>query len=178
MNKISLCLLLLVAAGCQLDQNQIIPISAESAPMTVKQDASSLEQRFSDSRKMDPVTTITMWAQRYEELSKQAEQLRKENARLLEENNRLQQDFGKMKLELEQTGKEVGQSNTLLQEAHVELSKWKSDVLGFREEMRQAQTAQMQALSRVLRILGAESTLPQAEAAKDSKVSPQEGTKQ
>jgi hypothetical protein len=71
MNKISLCLLLLIGAGCQWDQNQIIPISAESAPMTVKQDAGSLEQRFSDSRKTDPVTTITMWAQRYEELSKQ-----------------------------------------------------------------------------------------------------------
>jgi uncharacterized protein YeaO (DUF488 family) len=175
MNKISLCLLLLIAAGCQRDQ--IIPISMESSPMTVKQDAGSLEQRFSDSRKMDPATTITMWAQRYDDLSKQTEQLRKENARLLEENNRLQQDFGKMKLELEQTRKEVAQSNTLLQEAHIELSKWKSDVLGFREEMRQAQTAQMQALSRVLRILGAESAAPQNEAAKDSKGAPQEGTK-
>jgi len=176
MNKISLCLLLLAAAGCQ--QDQIIPISMESAPMTVKQDAGSLEQRFSDSGKVDPVTTITMWAQRYEELSKQTEQLRKENARLLEENNRLQQDFVKMKLEQEQTRKDVERSNALLQEAHVELSKWKSDVLGFREEMRQAQTAQMQALSRVLRILGAESAAPQKEAAKDSTVSPQEGTKQ
>jgi regulator of replication initiation timing len=175
MNKISLCLLLVVLAGCQ---DQIIPISGESAPMTVRQDSNSMEQRFTDSQKIDPVTTITMWAQRYDELLKQSEQMRKENAKVLEENNRLQQEMGKMKLDLEQTRRDVEQSNTLLQQAHVELSKWKADVLGFRDEMRQSQTAQMTALSRILRILGAESALPPKEAAKDPKFAPQEGTKQ
>jgi len=162
MNKISLLLLLPVLAGCHWSGEQIIPVST-GAPMTVGQDAVSLERRFSDSQKVDPVQTITMWAQRYEELSKQAEQLRKENVQLLEQNNRMQQDLGKVKLELEQSRKEMEQSNSLLQEAHVELSKWKADVLGFREEIRQAQAAQLSALSKILRLLGAESVGSQNE---------------
>jgi hypothetical protein len=71
-----------------------------------------------------------------------------------------------MKMELEQTRKELQQSNALLQDAHIELSKWKADVLGFREEIRQAQTAQLLALSKILRILGAESMESQIEQPK------------
>ncbi len=42
----------------------------------------------------------------------------------------------------------------------VELVKWKSDVLGFRDEMRKAQSVQLQALTRIMKILGAEMTGP------------------
>ena len=41
-------------------------------------------------------------------------------------------------------------------EMHVELNQWKADVLGFRDEMRKAEAAQLQALGKILRILGAE----------------------
>ncbi len=36
------------------------------------------------------------------------------------------------------------------------LNNWKNDVLGFREEMRSAQTAQLQALMKILKALGGE----------------------
>jgi uncharacterized protein YeaO (DUF488 family) len=54
------------------------------------------------------------------------------------------------------TEKELAEANEFLQQMHVELNKWKSDVLGFREEMRQAQQAQLEALAKILRVLGAE----------------------
>ena len=38
----------------------------------------------------------------------------------------------------------------------VELNNWKTNVLGFREEMRQADTEQLKALLKVLTILGGE----------------------
>lgn len=165
MNKISICLLLPVLAGCYWTGERIIPINpapgaqvqTQEAVMTVTQDQASLEQRFSDSERMDPVEMVTLWAQRYEELSRQNEQMRKDSIAMTEQNSRLQQDTTTMRLELDQTRKELEQCNSLLQDAHVELSKWKADVLGFREEMRQAQTAQLLALSKILRILGAES---------------------
>jgi chromosome segregation ATPase len=167
MNKIGLCILLSALAGCYWTGEKVIPLSSEppaaEPTMTVKQNEASLEQRFSDTQKMDSAQMITIWAQRYEELSKQNEQLQKEHVALTEQNNRLQQDAAVMKLGLEQTRKELEQSNSLLQDAHVELSKWKADVLGFREEIRQAQTAQLLALSKILRILGAESVGSQTE---------------
>ncbi len=167
MNKISLCLLMPLLAGCYWTGEKIIPLTPEpsEAPesaMTVSQDQANLQQRFSDSDRMDPIEMITLWSQRYEELSRQNEQLRKESIAMTEQNSRLQQESTKMKMELDQTHKELEQSNALLQDAHVELSKWKSDVLGFREEIRQAQTAQLLALSKILRILGAESVESQA----------------
>jgi chromosome segregation ATPase len=170
MNKISLCILLPALAGCYWTGEKIIPLSVEPQPaaatMTVRQDDASLEQRFSDSGRTDSNQMITVWSQRYEELSKQYEYLRKEHVALVEQNNRMQQDTTVMKMELEQTRKELQQSNALLQDAHVELSKWKADVLGFREEIRQAQTAQLLALSKILRILGAESIESQVERPK------------
>ena len=163
MNKISVCLLFPLLAGCYWTGERIIPITTEPQSqlqepvMTVNQDQASLQQRFSDPDRMDPVQMITLWAQRYEELSRQNEQMRKESIAMTEQNSRLQQETTTMRLELDQTRKELEQCNALLQDAHVELSKWKADVLGFREEMRQAQTAQLLALSKILRILGAES---------------------
>jgi hypothetical protein len=174
MNKLTLCILLPVLTGCYWTGERIIPLSSEPQPaaaaMTVKQDDASLEQRFSDSGKTDTAQMVTLWSQRYEELSKQYEFLRKEHVALVEKDNRLQQDSTVMKMELEQTRKELQQSNSLLQDSHVELSKWKADVLGFREEIRQAQTAQLLALSKILRILGAESV--ESQTAEQPKTAP------
>jgi riboflavin biosynthesis pyrimidine reductase len=170
MTKFSLCILLPALAGCYWTGERIIPMTAEPQPavstMTVRQDDASLEQRFSDSEKTDSNQMITIWAQRYDELSKQYEYLRQEHVATVEQSNRLQQEATVMKMELEQTRKELQQSNALLQDAHIELSKWKADVLGFREEIRQAQTAQLLALSKILRILGAESMESQIEQPK------------
>ncbi|MBN2511362.1 MAG: hypothetical protein JXB18_00355 [Sedimentisphaerales bacterium] len=167
----------LVLAGCRLAEEQIIPLTApqpevpqEPAPLTVQQDAASLERRFtspSDSQ-LDPVQTITLWAQRYEESSRQNEQLRENSSKLVLENARLMQDNEKLKLELAQCRKDMEQSNALLEQAHVELSKWKADVLGFREEIRQAQTAQLSALTKILRVLGAESPAAQTDTAQET----------
>jgi len=41
-------------------------------------------------------------------------------------------------------------------EMRIELNNWKTNILGFREEMRDADTAQLQALLRILNILGGE----------------------
>jgi chromosome segregation ATPase len=171
MNKLSLCILLTALTGCYWTGEKIIPMSTEQpqpevSAVTARQDDASLEQRFSDSQEGSSNQMITVWSQRYEELSKQYEYLRKEHVAAVEQNNRLQQETTVMKMELEQTRKELQQSNALLQDAHVELSKWKADVLGFREEMRQAQTAQLLALSKVLRILGAESIETQTQQPK------------
>ncbi|MHC5165832.1 MAG: hypothetical protein ACYSOI_10975, partial [Planctomycetota bacterium] len=56
----------------------------------------------------------------------------------------------------EQTKKDMTEANEFLGQMHLELNKWKTDVLGFRQEIRQAQQVQIEALGKILRVLGAE----------------------
>jgi cell division protein FtsB len=158
-----LVLTVVAIAGCQSLNEKVIPPSdgepVKSEPvMTVQQSADSMERRFSDTAetKMDAVQVITTWSQRYDELSRQTEQLRESNTKMTLENAHLAQEIEKLKTELQQCRRDMEQSNAVLEQAHVELSKWKADVLGFRDEIRQAQSAQLSALTKILRVLGAE----------------------
>ena len=75
---------------------------------------------------------------------------------MFEENTHLKKEVGELRSQLAQARKELEEANEFLQKMHVELNQWKADVLGFREELRKAQVAQLQALGKILRILGAE----------------------
>ena len=66
--------------------------------------------------------------------------------------------------QLQQTQKELAEANGLLIEMRIELNNWKADILGFREEMRNAETAQLETLLRILKILGGQVTTEPARA--------------
>ncbi len=72
------------------------------------------------------------------------------------ENEKLKEQLKIAQAQLKQSQKELNEANELLIEMRVELNNWKKDVLGFRDEIRQAQTAQLQALYKILRTLGGE----------------------
>ena len=79
-----------------------------------------------------------------------------------------------MKLQLGQAESELGDANAMLLELRDELNKWKSNVLGFREEMLQAQTAQIEAMHKILVLIGGEpasQVSPESVAQNDSKES-------
>ena len=95
-------------------------------------------------------------ARSYEELSIKNNALRETNSELTLKNNQLKQQIEMLKSEVEQTKKDMAEANDFLGQMHLELNKWKSDVLGFRQEIRQAQQAQLEALGKILRVLGAE----------------------
>jgi hypothetical protein len=68
---------------------------------------------------------------------------------------------------LQQAHKELAEANSLLIDMRVELNNWKADILGFRNEMRNAETAQLETLLRILKVLGGQVTTESARA-KDS----------
>ena len=57
---------------------------------------------------------------------------------------------------LQQTQKELAEANDLLIEMRIELNNWKTDILGFRAEMRDAEKTQLEALLKILNVLGGE----------------------
>jgi uncharacterized coiled-coil DUF342 family protein len=153
---------LLLMAGCRVIEERVIYETTDPQPsatpsQTAQPNAEILERRFVDPDKQnDAVQSAVTWAQKYEKMVEQNTELREQYNRLFVENTELKQQLTQTKTELERTRKELNEANEFLQEMHVELNKWKADVLGFRDEMRQAQKAQLEALSRILLILGAE----------------------
>jgi chromosome segregation ATPase len=93
-------------------------------------------------------------SEKYATLSDQSSNLRQDNQRLTADNETLRQQVTTLEAKLKQTQKELGEANDLLIEMLTELNNWKSNILGFRGEMRQAAQAQLEALLKVLEILG------------------------
>jgi predicted RNase H-like nuclease (RuvC/YqgF family) len=153
--------------GCQMAEQPVPAVrgvpSQTAAPAAGGESVSAaagsevMERRFTEGPAgPDAVQTALIWSEKYQQLSETANQLREKNIQLFEENARLKKEVETLKAQLSQTQKELEEANEFLQKMHVELNQWKADVLGFRDEMRKAEAAQLQALGKILRILGAE----------------------
>jgi lysyl-tRNA synthetase class I len=121
----------------------------------------NMENRFTDEtsdNNTNAVESALMWSNRYEELSVKTEKLRDENSELKLSNTNQKHAMNQLQADLDKTKAELDDANEFLQEMDLQLNKWKSDVLGFREEMRGAQETQLKALIKIMKILGAETS--------------------
>ncbi|MFA6177168.1 MAG: hypothetical protein WC765_11380 [Phycisphaerae bacterium] len=96
---------------------------------------------------------------KYARLSDEMATMKEKFQALEEENKQLRNELVPCKTQLAQAQKELAEANDLLVEMRVELNNWKSNILGFRNEMRQANTAQLEALAKILAVLGAETQI-------------------
>ena len=109
------------------------------------------------------------WSEKYDDISSKYMSLAEENLNLTKERNELKKRLLALETDLNDTKRELADANLFLQDMHRELTKWKGDVLGFRQEMRQADGAQINALTKILKLLGAETTAPLAMGAPGQK---------
>ncbi len=121
-------------------------------------------QRFQEATPKNPtvVESAIELSDKYAKLSEEASTLRQQNQNLTSRNQQLRDQIVDIENKLKQTQKELSEANQVLVEMRVELNNWKTDVLGFREEMRSAQTAQLQALLKILKVLGGDSMVETA----------------
>jgi len=149
-------LLLVAGAGCTAPQRKAQPPVADTEPQA--NPAESSAQRFQDTplEGRTAVESAIELSEKYARLSDQTVSLREENQRLVTENENLKRQITSLEARLQQTQKELGEANDLLIEMLTELNNWKTNILGFRSEMREAAKAQLEALLRVLEILGGE----------------------
>ncbi|MBE0534102.1 MAG: hypothetical protein IH624_00430 [Phycisphaerae bacterium] len=161
-----------VPAGCDYTDEPIVfdtmparPIQTTVPPQAAVQPTdAAVGKRFSnsDSGTPDAVQSAVMWSDKYDEMARKYKALTEENMTLTKENNDLKKQIFTLDADLKRTRTELDDANAFLQEMHQELKQWKGDVLGFRDEIRLAQGAQLQALTQVLKLLGAETTQPMA----------------
>jgi len=102
------------------------------------------------------VENALVWAEKHAKVVEKLVKAQQE-CRQLTEKNRLQAaELEVVRQQLKQAQKELSEANAMLMEMQAELEKWKTDVLGFRNEMKKAQETQMIALRKVLKLLGGE----------------------
>lgn len=96
------------------------------------------------------------WSRKYAKTTEDLLQAQKTNQEQVEANKKLQAETARIQAELTQSKRELGDANEMLAQLSKELGEWKKNVLGFREEMTQAQQVQLDAIRRILVLLGGE----------------------
>ncbi len=152
----------LLLSGCQSER--------KAEPSTVPphliemQQTDAVPKRFQgvNPQTSSAVASAIELSEKYAQLSEDAAALRQQNQSIMTKNQQLNDQIGELKAQLKQAQKELNEANDLLIEMRIELNSWKSNILGFREEMREAQTTQLEALFKILQVLGGEVTVETA----------------
>jgi len=158
--KISILLLsllsLILISNCVSVQEP--PRTAVRTGFTEKQQNPSVANRFQESASQKPtvVESAMELSQRYAKLSEETAVLRQQNRELTEKNQLLEEQVVALGAQLQQTQKELSEANDVVIAMQIELNSWKNDILGFRDEIRDAETAQLEALLKILTVLGGE----------------------
>ncbi len=154
---LSLSLLPLVF-GCSGGQNPVKIVFPPEFGENEQPQSTASPKRFEqeNTSQANAIEAAIEMSEKYTQLSAESAELQKQNEDFRQENQRIHGNLQQTQAELERTQKELGQANDLIMEMRVELNNWKADVLGFREEMRQADIAQLQTLQKVVELLGGE----------------------
>jgi DNA repair exonuclease SbcCD ATPase subunit len=147
--------LVLLQSGCQIPEK---PVEVIIPPNSTKGQKDFVARGFQESELQGPtaVESAIELSEKYAKLSKDAAVLWQKNQELVTKNHQLQNRVNTLEARLQQTQKELTEANDLLIEMRIELNNWKTDILGYRDEMRDAEKAQLEALLKILKILGGE----------------------
>jgi chromosome segregation ATPase len=139
------------------------PTQVDAVPLpnsTNRQQNDYIARRFQEPAQQGrtAVESAIELSQKYARLSDEAVALRTKHQDLIAQNSQLKEKAAELEAKLQQTQKELTEANDLLIEMRVELNNWKTNILGFREEMREAEKAELKALLDILKVLGGEVT--------------------
>ena len=145
---------IVLLSGCSSEQTSV-QTTAGSDPLEIPQN-DSVARRFQESAPQSPtaVESAIELSEKYATLSEEAAKLRQANEGVVVRNKQLEVKAMALESQLRQTRKELAEANDLLIEMRIELNNWKTDILGFRDEIRAAETAQLETLFRILKVLG------------------------
>jgi len=141
-------------SSCSGDREQAKTVT-QPGPIE-RQHNEAIARRFQEPAPQGPtaVESAIELSEKYAKLSDEAASLRQQNEDLISRNQQLKDQAATLDKQMQQTQKELAEANGLLIEMRVELNNWKTDILGFRDEIREAETTQLETLLRILEVLG------------------------
>ncbi len=148
--------LTVLLAGCPFVQEPVeVVFKADS---TMQHQSTSMQKRFQEAapRGKTAVDSAVELSKKNIELFERMTVMQQENRDMTAANRRLEDRVAVLEPELEQVKKELDEANALLIDMTIELNNWKVQILGFQEEMRDADTEQLRALLKILKVLGGE----------------------
>ena len=149
-----------ILAGCDdlgfSDPKPVAPAPQQSKEAQADYMRDLALQVDSTTENTSAVQSALVWSRKCSELSQTVVQIQQEKHELEKNNHKLMGQVAKLQNQLAQTQTELGDANAMLVQMREEMDNWKSNVLGFRQEMRHAQAAQIDALKKVLELLGGE----------------------
>lgn len=171
MLSLILSALTVLCAGCTVEKPIEVVLKPDPSVGLIKQ--ANAPKRFQDSSQEGPtaVESAMELSAKYAKLTEQMAAVKEKNQELISENQRLKDRLVPCDAQLKQAQKELAEANDLLIEMRIELNNWKTDILGFRNEMREANKAEIEALINILRVLGGE-TKAESAANNNSNTSP------
>ncbi len=160
--SLSLSVLIFMSAGC-LEMQESVQTTIKPSP--ANHQSGAMSKRFQSDPQDTPsaIDSAIKLAQKNSELSEKMIVLNQKNQELIAENQNLKNRLSTLEPELKQVNKELTDANDLLIKMTIELNNWKTNILGFRDEMRDADKTQLQALLRILKVLGGEVTTEAAQ---------------
>ncbi len=160
---VTVSLLLAVFTGCDKSNSTDAEVRTEVRPQPAVADTGSRFRETEPSGKTAVESAIEL-SREHAKLSEEMVALREEKRQLESDNASLKQQIEEANTKLAQSQKELNEANDLLLQMRAELNNWKGDVMGFRDEMRDAERAQLEALLKILTILGGEVRAQTAQA--------------
>ena len=159
-NKKILSFLLVTAFACILTGCTFLekPVETILDAGSDRGNSDSVAKRFQKSgpKAQSAVDSAIELAEKNSKLAEEAAGLKQKVYELTVENQKLKDSVAVLEPELKQTKKELAQANDLLIEMRIELNNWKTNVIGFRDEIRDADKVQLETLRRILEVLGGE----------------------
>ena len=164
-------------AGCEETQSRAGQFIGPDDGTRLVQQPVTTRKRFQETTAQAPtaVESAIELSKKYGVLAEEMSKLKDENQRLVGENRGLKDRLGPCESQLAQAQKELTEANDLLLEMRLELNNWKMDVLGFRNELRDADQAQLEALLKILAVLGGEVKTSEVESRSAEQTSPAAG---
>jgi len=148
-------------AGCPVLKE---PLEVVLKPDAAQQQSNAISKRFQNAapKGQTVVDSAVELSEKNTELFEQMMELRQENQKLVAENRRAKDRIAVLEPELEQAKKHLSDADDLLIDMTTELNNWKMQILGFQDEMRDADKAQMEILLKIAQAMGAE-VIPEQE---------------
>ncbi len=143
-------------AGCPIVQEPVEVVFKPDPAMQYQ--STSMQKRFQKAAPggKTAVDSAVELSRKNTELFELMTAMQQKSQGMIAENSRLKDRVAVLEPELEQVKKELDEANDLLIDMTTELNNWKMQILGFQEEMRDADTEQLRALLKILKVLGGE----------------------
>ena len=145
---------LLLQQGCSSDGNTEEVIVNPDLHEMWQDNSNARRFQESSSQGSNAVESALELSEKYSILTTETNMLRQNNKSLMLENQKLKEQLFTIQKQLQQTQNELKEANEVMISMRTELNNWKKDVVGFRDEMRNAEKAQLEALLKIMKVLG------------------------